>query len=111
MTHSFRGSYEKFHNFIADATAGNSALYNPLAGITLRYSAQSLFAGPNVDAPQGTFQSDKQVRYDGSLTKGAHTLRWGYSFNRIQSAAFAAFFGLAPRLTIAATRLLAGVVR
>lgn len=110
FTHSFRGSYEKFHNLIGDATGGNSSIYNPVAGLTLRYVAQSLFTGPNVNAPQGTFQSDKQFRYDGTWTKGSHIIRYGGSLNRIQSAGFAAFYGLAPRATITAGTLLNGVV-
>ena len=78
FTHSFRGSYEKFHNFIADATAGNSALYNPFATPqlgNLQFSfyntTANLYAGPHYLAPQVTFQTDKQVRYDGTWTKGS----------------------------------------
>ena len=110
FTHSIRGSYEKFHNFIGDATAGNASIYNPIPSVTLQYSAQSLFTGPNVDAPQGTFQSDKQFRYDGTYTRGAHIFKFGGSVNRIQSAAFAAFFGLAPRLSESVSTLLSGTV-
>ncbi len=99
LTHSVRGSYEKFHNFIADDTIGNSGVYNPIPSLTFRYTAQHLFAGPNVDAPQGTFQSDKQLRYDGTYTRGSHIFKFGGSVNRLQSGAFAAFFGLAPRAT------------
>ena len=59
FTHSFRGSYEKFHNLISDETAGNSSLYNPIPSLAFYYSAQHLYAGPNYLAPQGTFQSPK----------------------------------------------------
>jgi hypothetical protein len=107
FTHSFRGSYEKFHNLIGDDTAGNSSVYNGVPGLNFRYAAQNLYSGPNVDAPQGTFQSDKQIRYDGTYTRGAHIFKYGYSFNRIQQAAFANFFSLAPRATISSTTLLA----
>jgi len=107
FTHSFRGSYEKFHNLISDATAGNSSVYNGIPGVNFRYVNENLFSGPNVDAPQGTFQSDKQFRYDGSWTKGQHNIRYGYSLNRIQSAAFANFFALAPRATISKSTLMA----
>ena len=110
FTHSVRGSYEKFHNFIADDTTGNSSVYNPLPSLTFRYSAQHLFAGPNVDAPQGTFQSDKQLRYDGTYTWGSHILKFGGSVNRLQSGAFAAFFGLAPRATESVSTGLLGSV-
>ena len=107
FTHSFRASYEKFHNLIGDDTSGNSSVYVGVPGLNFRFVAQNLFSGPNVDAPQGTFQSDKQFRYDGTFTRGAHTLKYGYSFNRIQSAAFANFFALGPRATISAATLLA----
>ncbi len=108
LTHSFRGSYEKFHNLIADTS--NSAPVNLLPGITFQYrqGTNSLLAsGPNVDAPQGTFQSDKQARYDGSWTRGAHTVRFGYSVNHILGGGFANFFGLGPRLRETSGTLLA----
>jgi hypothetical protein len=108
FTHSLRGSYEKFHNFIGDDTAGNSGIYNPIPSLTLRYVAQKLYTGPNVDAPQGTFQSDKQARYDGTYTLKNNLFKFGGSMNRIQTGSFAAFFGLAPRYTETISTLLAG---
>jgi hypothetical protein len=99
FTHSFRGSYEKFHNLISDTST--SAPLDLLPGIALQNvsgTSPLLATGPNVDAPQGTFQSDAQARYDGSWTKGAHTIRFGYSINRILGGGFANFFGLGPRL-------------
>lgn len=109
-THSFRGSYEKFHNMIVDATSGNHSIYNGIPGLAFYYSAQHLYSGPNDNAPQASFQTDKQFRYDGSLTKGAHTIRWGYSLNRIAVGGFASFFGLGPRASISASTLLTGTV-
>ncbi len=108
FTHSFRGSYEKFHNLLGDNTAGNTSVYNGIPGFNFRYIAQNLFSGPNVDAPQATYQSDKQFRYDGSWTKGAHNVRYGYSINRILSGGFANFLQLAPRATITKSTLLTG---
>lgn len=108
FTHSFRGSYEKFHNFIADATTGNMSIYNPIPGATLQFLTQQLYSGPNVNAPQGTFQSDKQFRYDGTWTKGPHNVRYGYSMNRILGGGFAAFYGLAPRIRTTSGFLLPG---
>ncbi|WP_433985208.1 hypothetical protein RBB78_03460 [Tunturiibacter empetritectus] len=32
FTHSFRGSYEKFHNLLVDGTIGNSAVYTGYPG-------------------------------------------------------------------------------
>lgn len=114
FTHSFRGSYEKFHNLISDETQGNTSIYDGLpasavggSGLTFYYAAQHLYSGPHYLAPQGTFQSDKQLRYDGSWTRGAHNIRYGYSMNRILGGGFAAFFGLSPRVRLASSSLLA----
>jgi hypothetical protein len=96
MTHSFRGSYEKFHNQIGDTTVGNTAIYDPIPGYGINYGAEGLATGPNPNAPQQTYQSDKQLRYDGSWTKGAHNIRFGASLNRIQGGGLAAFFGYGP---------------
>lgn len=97
FTHSFRGSYEKFHNFIADTTIGATSIYNPFSGFGIEnLDGGGLESGPNPNAPQATFQSDKQLRYDGSWTKGAHTIRYGGSLNRIQGGGDAKFFGYGP---------------
>ncbi len=110
LTHSFRGSYEKFHNLLVDGTAGNSSVYNGFQGangqsLNFRLRSAGLYSGPNVDAPQNTFQSDKQIRYDGSWTRGSHLFRYGYSLNRILSGGFASFFQDSPRVTLLAGNL------
>lgn len=107
-THSFRGSYEKFHNLIGDTSATQPV--NLIPGVTYQYRSGTvslLATGPNVDAPQGTFQSDKQARYDGSWTRGTHTVRFGYSINHILGGGFANFFGLGPRIRTQSSTLLA----
>jgi hypothetical protein len=97
FTHSFRGGYEKFHNLLGDGTEGLTSIYNPQlnvpGGVSLYDSTDGFYAGPNYLAPQGTFQSDKQFRYDGTWTKGAHTLKFGGSMNRLLGGGFAAFYG------------------
>ena len=108
FTHSIRGSYEKFHNFIADDTAGNPSLYNPIQGLDISFGAQSLFTGPSPDAPQQTYQSDKQVRYDGSWTHGRHNVRYGAEFNRILGGGLASFFGIGPTADLYENTLTAG---
>ncbi|WP_419805496.1 carboxypeptidase regulatory-like domain-containing protein [Terriglobus sp.] len=108
LTHSFRGGYEKFHNLIGDAT--QNGVYNPLGNVAVRFTAQNLAFGPNVNAPQATYQSDKQLRYDGSYTRGAHNIRFGGSMNRVLGGGAAAFYRLAPRITESAASLLGGVV-
>lgn len=106
-THSFRGSYEKFHNLISDMTAGNKGLYDPIPGFAFYNTAAGLYAGPHYLAPQATYQSDKQLRYDGSFTHGTHNIRFGASTNRIQEGLFASFFGLSPRATTSASTFIA----
>ncbi|WP_260735615.1 TonB-dependent receptor [Tunturiibacter lichenicola] len=105
FTHSFRGGYEKFHNLLEDGTGGLSSIYNPsgpaLGGnVTL---TGSLNAGPNYLAPQETFQTDKQFRYDGSWTKGAHTVKFGFDMNRLASGGNAEFFGASLFTSLQAT--------
>ncbi len=97
FTHSFRGGYEKFHNLLVGGTNGVTSIYNPTftggGNVTLFDSSDNFYAGPNFLAPQGTYQSDKQLRYDGTWTRGAHTVKFGASLNRILGGGFAAFYG------------------
>ena len=92
LTHSFRVSYLKFHNQIADEST--SGVPNPAPGVELFNS--SVVTGANLLAPQQTYQSDKQVRYDATVTAKTHVLNFGVSLNRILGGGFASFFGFAP---------------
>jgi len=94
FTHSIRGSYLKFHNQIADESAG---LENPTPGVEL--FIENLITGPNLLAPQQTYQSDKQLRYDAGVTLKSHVFNFGISSNRILGGGFASFFGIAPELS------------
>jgi hypothetical protein len=106
FTHSFRGGYEKFHNVLSDATGTyKSSLYNPIPSYTI--IGDGLYAGINDLAPQGTFQSDKQIRYDGTWTKGAHTVKFGGESNRILGGGFAQFYGSANLVEFGPGQLLA----
>jgi hypothetical protein len=96
FTHSFRGGYEKFHNLLQDGTGALAgSIYNPsgpsVGGQLTLFG--DLNAGPNYLAPQGTFQTDKQFRYDGGWTKGAHNFKYGFDMNRLASGGFADFYG------------------
>ncbi|MEO6801830.1 MAG: carboxypeptidase regulatory-like domain-containing protein, partial [Granulicella sp.] len=106
FTHSFRGSYEKFHNLLVDGATGNSSVYNPIPSLSIRLVSAGLWSGPNYEGPQNTYQSDKQARYDGSWTKSTHLIRYGYSINRILGGGFAKFFGAAPRVSLTTATLL-----
>src|SRR5215467_2622372 len=105
-TNSIRFEYLKFRNSIVDGVALSGAP-DPAPGISLNITPSAsdvtclaggeLFcSGANILAPQKTFQSNKQIKYDGSYTRGRHTIRYGTSYNDIQGGGFAKFFGLEP---------------
>jgi carboxypeptidase family protein len=103
-THSLRVGYTKFRNGINDAVLGSN-IFDPAPGIAIEIGGDAfcltagvdpLCTGPNFLAPQKTFQSNKQTKYDGTKTMGRHTLRFGGGVNRIQGGVFAAFIGSAP---------------
>ena len=93
FTHSFRAEYLKFVNNIADAVRGSGA---PFAGypVSMDFTSNGLATGPSPDAPQNTFQSDRQIKYDGSFVHGSHILRYGVALNHIQGGGYASFFGV-----------------
>jgi Carboxypeptidase regulatory-like domain len=106
FTNSIRFEYLKFRNGIKDAVASSGSL-NPVPGISLNITpdgsdftclngGESFCSGANILAPQATFQSDKQIKYDGSYALSRHVIRYGVSFNRILGGGFAKFFGLQP---------------
>jgi hypothetical protein len=100
-SHSFRFSYLKFQNEIADAVIGSSLPLSdfPGNGQYLNINvANGPSTGPNLLAPQSTPQSDKQIKYDGSKTIGRHILRYGIDYNHIQGGGYAKFFSLAPQV-------------
>jgi hypothetical protein len=101
--HSLRIGYTKFRNGINDAVLG-SPIFDPAPGIAIEIGGDpfcltagvdQFCSGPNFLAPQKTFQSNKQTKYDGTKTNGRHTLRFGGGVNRIQEGVFAAFIGTA----------------
>ncbi|MCM3904444.1 MAG: TonB-dependent receptor [Pyrinomonadaceae bacterium] len=103
-THSGRFSYLNFNNFIVDANeaAGTPTTLDPAGNpILVRILNQLQDVGPDLLAPQSTFQDNTQGKYDASLISGNHTFRFGVSYNHIEEAVFANFFGLAPRIRAA----------
>lgn len=104
FTHSIRFGYMKFRNGIVDAVTGTS-IFNPAPGIELAIGsdpdcltpgADFFCSGPSFLAPQQTYQSNHQIKYDGSKAMGAHILRYGGGWNRISGGGFASFLALAP---------------
>ena len=103
-THSIRFGYTKFQNSIADAVVGSN-IFNPAPGIELAIGGDSFCltagaddfcSGPNFLAPQATFQSDHQIKYDGSTVYRNHIFRFGAGWNYIHGGGFAAFLGTGP---------------
>jgi hypothetical protein len=104
FTNSIRAGYMKFRNGIGDAVAGSN-IFNPggdvgiaIGGdpLCLTAGADPFCSGANFLAPQKTFQSNKQIKYDGSKTLHTHTIRYGIGVNRINGGGFAAFLASAP---------------
>jgi hypothetical protein len=103
-THSFRVGYLKFRNGIADAVTGSTIFIPaPLLALAIGNVSTSCTAGgdlfcsgPNILAPQKTYQSNKQFKYDGTKSLHSHTIRYGVGVNRILGGGFASFFGIAP---------------
>ena len=93
FTHSVRFEYLKFQNGIVDAV---KALNLPFSSLGISIFVGPVAVGPNFLAPQTTPQSNRQIKYDGSKTLGAHIVRYGFAFNHIQGGGFAKFFSIAP---------------
>ncbi len=109
-THSIRVSYMKFRNGVSDATKGVSVNPAPKLALAIGSDPECLTpgldvfcSGPSFLAPQSTFQSNKQFKYDGSRTFRAHIFRFGGGFNRIQGGGTADFLGTAPAVSALAT--------
>src|SRR5439155_25747744 len=85
FTHQIRFSYTKFQNRIGDVVTGSSIL-NPAPGIALAIGsstscltggADAVCSGPNILAPQATFQRNKLVKYDVSSNFRVYILLFG----------------------------------
>jgi len=98
-SHSIRLGYFKFHNQIVGDTNSQPSSINPFPLAEIQFNDTNLYTGPNYLAPQQTFQSNKQIKYDASRVLGAHIIRFGATVNGISTGGFASFNGLAPLLT------------
>ena len=96
FTHTIRFSVLHFINNITDATLGTGLpLSNLGVNLDINNGPQT---GPNWLAPQATPQHDTQAKYDGGRPVGAHFIRFGFNYNRIESGGFAGFYSLAPQI-------------
>ena len=98
FTHSFRFEYLKFINNLGDSVLGSTL---PFANypLSINISTFDFFTGPNFLAPQQTYQTDRQIKYDGSKTFGAHILRYGVAFNRLRGGGYASFSSITPNVS------------
>ncbi|MGA2388566.1 MAG: carboxypeptidase-like regulatory domain-containing protein [Candidatus Sulfotelmatobacter sp.] len=97
-SHSIRLGYLKFRNGIIGDTNAQPNSINPFPLAEIQFNDTSLYTGPNYLAPQQTYQSNKQIKYDASRVWGAHIIRFGGTVNGIATGGFASFNGLAPEL-------------
>jgi hypothetical protein len=104
FTHSIRAGYMKFRNGIGDSVIGSN-IFNPGGDVAIAIGGDpfcltggldSFCSGANFLAPQKTFQSNKQFKYDGTKSFSSHVLRYGFGVNRINGGGFAAFVATAP---------------
>ncbi|HXB21192.1 MAG TPA: hypothetical protein VNV88_07425, partial [Candidatus Solibacter sp.] len=120
FTHAIRFGYTKFRNGITDAVSTVHP-FNPAPGIELAIgpnftctvpSLDVFCSGPNLLAPQQTYQSNHQIKYDGSKLLGSHIVRYGFGYNHIQGGGFAKFLALGPAVQSAAsgTPLCSGII-
>jgi hypothetical protein len=90
FTHSFRFEYLKFINNLKDVVLGSNL---PLANfpVSINLTSFGVLTGPNFLAPQQTYQTDRQIKYDGSKILGSHILRYGVSYNRLRGGGLFSF--------------------
>ena len=95
FTNSFHYGHVGFFNHI---------ISTPVAGVPsfpvgISFSDTGETFGPNLLAPQHTFQISDEYKYDGSVFFGNHTLRYGFEYNHFANVVYAAFFAVAPVLS------------
>jgi len=116
FSHSIRFGYTKFHNIIGDGSTLLPTSQDLIPGLAINIGndliclsgIDNFCSGPNFLAPQQTYQSDKQVKYDGSRILGAHILRYGAAFNRLLGGGFASFVGTGPEVNATLSQVAPG---
>ncbi|HXF06109.1 MAG TPA: TonB-dependent receptor [Blastocatellia bacterium] len=95
--YSARYGFTSFDNHI-DASEVPGIKFFTANGKPILLSVADLEIGPDLLAPQRTFQTSDQWKGDVSRVFGNHTFRAGVEFNWIRMNVFAAFFGNAPEI-------------
>lgn len=95
FTNAFHyGHLDMFNHIISVPVAG----VPDFGGVGIDFDTGESF-GPNLLAPQHTFQINDEFKYDGSVYFGNHTLRYGAEFNHIAVDVYAAFFASGPQVS------------
>jgi hypothetical protein len=97
FTHSIRLGYLKTERNLTDATRDSGLPFSNYP-LNIQMGNTGMVTGPSFAAPEEVLQSNHQVKYDGSMTAGAHIIRYGFDFNRIASAGLVPLGSLAPSL-------------
>lgn len=93
LTHTIRLGYVNFNNRIQSSELSPFKFPQTPQGFPYYLEVGQFAQGPNLLAPQETYQDNKQAKYDGSYTRGNHTIRFGGEFNRVIIGGFANFTG------------------
>lgn len=94
--YSGRYGHTSFDNHIDASEVAGIKFFTASNGRPILLSVADLEVGPDLLAPQRTFQTSDQWKGDVSYAFGNHTLRFGVEMNQIRMNVFAAFFGNAP---------------
>ncbi|HSR66842.1 MAG TPA: TonB-dependent receptor [Acidobacteriota bacterium] len=103
LTHSVRYGFTSFDNEISTNNLGLpefSASNGTPVSVAIN-SRATFFSGPNRLAPQATYQTDHQWKYDGAYIRGNHTFRFGSELKWTKTNLFASFFGVGPEVRLA----------
>src|SRR5882724_8122035 len=94
FAHSIRFGYVKSQDLFEDATS-EPGVFDPFPGVTLNFG-RLFHAGAEPNEPSADYQSNKQIKYDGSVNVSSHIVRYGISYSRVQLGQFFNFAGLGP---------------
>jgi hypothetical protein len=98
FTHSFRFEYLKFINNLGDTVVGSGLPFADFP-VSMNFASFAFFTGPNFLAPQQTYQTDRQLKYDGSKLLGSHIIRYGVAYNRLRGGGLFSFSAITPNVS------------
>ena len=97
LTHSFRYGHASFDNEISANSLGLPVFTGAGVGVSVSINEGTEFlSGPNFIAPQATYVTDQQWKYDGAWVVGNHTLRYGSEINWTKASILFPIWGEGP---------------